>query len=200
MTVTHETDDAVASGFHGLAFRHSVKPGCEAAFRESARKVTQEASTFPGYGSSAVVRLSDAGREWLLIVHFKSRHALHRWESSPEYQRWWGIGKKLNHQIQVVQAGQPEGWFVIPGQRDGLPKWKMALITIMGMYPLVLLVFPRLASLAAQWGMPQWLGKLLTVVLAVPAMTWCIVPLLMQLLGHWLYPAQKQALRGANSV
>ncbi len=195
MTVTHEIDEAGAFRFHGLAFRQSVKPGCETAFRESARNMMHEASTFPGYGSSAVIRLSETGREWLLIVHFNNMHALHRWESSQEYQRWWCISKKLNNQIEVVQAGEPEGWFVIPEQSKGLPnvlpKWKMALLTIMGLYPLVLLVFPRLASLAAQWGMPEWLGKLLTVMLAVPAMTWCIVPLLTHLLGRWLYPAKK---------
>ena len=71
-------------------------------------------------------------------------------------------------------------------QRRPPPKWKTALITAMGIYPLVLFLFPCMASLTAS--LAPWLGKLLTVAVAISLMTWGIVPLLTYLFSGWLYP------------
>lgn len=62
----------------------------------------------------------------------------------------------------------------------------MAILTAMGLYPLVLWLFPYLAMLTA--GLAPWLGKLLTVLLAVPLMSWGVMPLLMRVFHAWLFP------------
>lgn len=71
------------------------------------------------------------------------------------------------------------------------PKWKMALLTALGLYPLVLWLFPCLTSLTA--GVAPWLGKLLTVALAVSLMSWGVMPLLTHLFRAWLSPAPPPA-------
>ena len=67
----------------------------------------------------------------------------------------------------------------------------MALLTALGLYPLVLWLFPSLASLTA--GLAPWLGKLFMVALAVCLMSWGVVPLLTHLFRAWLYPAPPPA-------
>lgn len=67
----------------------------------------------------------------------------------------------------------------------------MALLTALGLYPLVLWLFPYLASLTA--GLVPWLGKLLTVAVAVPLMNWGVMPLLTRLFRTWLSPVRPPA-------
>jgi antibiotic biosynthesis monooxygenase (ABM) superfamily enzyme len=67
------------------------------------------------------------------------------------------------------------------------PRWKTAVITGVGLYPLVVLLFPLLASLTE--GLPGWLSHLVTVGVAIPLMTWVIVPALAVLFRRWLHPA-----------
>ena len=71
------------------------------------------------------------------------------------------------------------------------PRWKMAILTATGLYPLVLWLFPYLATLTAD--LAPWLGKLLTVLLAVPLMSWGVLPLLTRIFRNWLYPALPKA-------
>lgn len=66
------------------------------------------------------------------------------------------------------------------------PKWKMAVLIWMGIYPvitlLVLLLFPFMA--ANNWPIP--LRTLLLTLIAVPIMTYIVIPTLQRLLKNWL--------------
>ncbi len=66
------------------------------------------------------------------------------------------------------------------------PKWKMAILIWLGIYPvitvLVLLLFPYMA--AAAWPIP--LRTLLLTIIAVPVMTFVVLPLLQKLFRNWL--------------
>jgi antibiotic biosynthesis monooxygenase (ABM) superfamily enzyme len=66
------------------------------------------------------------------------------------------------------------------------PKWKMALLIWLGIYPiitlLVFLLFPYMA--AHNWPLP--LRTLLLTLIAVPLMTYGALPLLQKWLKSWL--------------
>lgn len=66
------------------------------------------------------------------------------------------------------------------------PKWKMAVLIWMGIYPvitlLVLLLFPFMA--ANNWPIPM--RTLLLTLIAVPIMTYIVIPTLQRLLKNWL--------------
>jgi antibiotic biosynthesis monooxygenase (ABM) superfamily enzyme len=76
------------------------------------------------------------------------------------------------------------------------PRWKTAVITGVGLYPLVVLLFPLLASLTE--GLPGWLSHLVTVSVAIPLMTWVMMPALAVLFRRWLDPAAAPGLGGED--
>lgn len=79
-----------------------------------------------------------------------------------------------------------ETWFVIPGQKAVIPppRWKMALVTILGVWP---------ASILVPWvlnpfmiGMPWPLQAFFVAVGIVAILTWAIMPVLVRILNRWL--------------
>lgn len=55
------------------------------------------------------------------------------------------------------------------------PKWKMAIVGFMAIYPLVLLVPPLVAPLLPPE--PRWLQILIQMIFITPMMTWVALPL-----------------------
>ncbi len=71
------------------------------------------------------------------------------------------------------------------------PKWKMALLTFGGLYPLILLVPKLLGTTVAAW--PLWLNTLATLALIVPLVMWAVMPLLTKVFSRWLFPVPPAA-------
>ena len=68
------------------------------------------------------------------------------------------------------------------------PKWKMAIITSVVIYPLLFLMPALLALLALVIGdAPKWFASLLNVAVTIPLMTWILTPAATKLLAGWLY-------------
>lgn len=64
------------------------------------------------------------------------------------------------------------------------PRWKLALLTWLGAYAVILLVLAIAGPAIADWPVP--LRALLLSGVMVAAMTWVIVPLMMRLFRPWL--------------
>ncbi len=68
--------------------------------------------------------------------------------------------------------------------RGHRPRWKLALLTWLGAYAVILLVLAIAGPAIAHWPVP--LRALLLSAVMVAAMTWVIVPLMMRLFRPWL--------------
>ena len=87
----------------------------------------------------------------------------------------------------------------MPGQRAVVPppKWKMALLIILAIYPLLLIVLPLMGTVfdVPYLGVPITIGSefvvrtFVTAVILVTLMTWVAMPFLTKLFRGWLYPA-----------
>ncbi len=74
------------------------------------------------------------------------------------------------------------------------PKWKFAVMVLLGLYPLLVIIIPLMGKmfdspyLGAPIGIgPEFLVRTaVTVVIVVPLMIWVAIPLLSKLLGPWL--------------
>lgn len=74
------------------------------------------------------------------------------------------------------------------------PKWKFAVIVVLGLYPILILVIWLMGQIfgTAYLGVavPHWpsflVRTLVTVLIVVPIMVWGALPLLSRLLGPWL--------------
>jgi len=182
-----------------VVIRRRARPGRDAALAAVVRAMMLADRAFPGHMSSDMIRLRAPAGEWLLILRFDSRSALNRWAASGITLEWWAQAERLTQPAQVDRAHGRENWSTLPGRVDAPPRWKMALATALGIYPLVLFLFPLLAAFTA--GLPSWLAGLVTVAVAISLMTWGVMPLLTCLLHGWLFghPSRACACRGQAS-
>ena len=95
-----------------------------------------------------------------------------------------------------------EFWFarpVPPGAASHPPpRWKMATVTIVGLFPLILLVAPRLRSLLIG-SLNAALTTLVVVAVIVALMTWLVMPILVRLAAAWLYPEPPSSRASMNA-
>ena len=188
MTISPASPAAGSPPPAAIAIRRRVTPGREAAFAEAVQGAAHAASTFPGYVSSEVLRPPDAAGEWQFILRFDSPATLRAWEESAVSQGWRARADGLTAAPRVERVNGLEAWFTLAGQESPPPKWKTAVLSALGIYPMILFVFPRLAPLTD--GLAPWLGQLVSVLLVMPVMTWGVMPLLTRLFSGWLYPAK----------
>jgi uncharacterized protein len=171
--------------------RRRVKPGCDENFENVMREFIVFALAFPGNLGIHVLRSDEANpREYTVVDRFCNAAARKAFTATEDYRNWMVRLRALTEEDPHIQEmGGTSGWFTVP--RDpGVkppPKWKMAVVTFLGVYPLTS-ILPRLGARI----FPSWPGLLLNVLvtgLVVAALTWLIMPNLARLFHSWLHPA-----------
>jgi antibiotic biosynthesis monooxygenase (ABM) superfamily enzyme len=166
-----------------------AKPGAEAAFEEWMAGVCSVASRFEGHRGFTVLRPPDPrSREYILIFRFDSMEHLRRWNESPVRDEWLERARPLTvGDPRVELTTGLEHWFTLP-KAAGVappPRHKMALLTWLAIFPLILLfstVFlPYLTVLP--WPLPTALMSVMLVLL----MTYVVMPRITRLFSGWLF-------------
>lgn len=182
---------AVAAATDPLTVQISrtVRPGRETEFERKVRAFVPRALEFPGHlGVQVVKPAPGAGREYLVIIRFASREMWDRFLVSEAYTRFREeIDPLLEKPPEVQEMCGLESWVTPPGEPvRPLPRWKMALVTLLGVYPTSLVlgmtVGPRVRDV------PVPVAALLMSASMVVALTWLVMPLLTRLLQRWLHP------------
>ena len=168
-----------------------VRPGHEAAYEQFLVGIVAEASRFPGHLGAEVFRPAPAGRggEYRTVYRFDSAAHLRAWLDSPEHAAW--LERAEPHVVgplrRQVLVGL-EGWFTLPAE-PGVPpppRYKMAIVTWATIFPLITLLVVALAPLIGS--LPLVARLAVTTGVAVPLMTWVVMPRATRLLRRWLYP------------
>jgi hypothetical protein len=165
-----------------------VKPGTEARFEEWLHGVIAEAMRFPGHLGVNVIRPSSAATgDYVLIFRFDTYEHLQAWEESPIRAEWVKRAEEFTvGAARIQRVTGLEFWFNAPGQGGPPPRHKMALVTVLGIYPLLIVVVPTLRSLLQ--GLPEPVAALLSAIIMVSLMTYAVMPVLTRLLRPWLFP------------
>jgi antibiotic biosynthesis monooxygenase (ABM) superfamily enzyme len=176
-----------------VVVRHRVKPGREAAFEDWQRGIIDAALKFDGHLGFHVIRPPDPKRpEYLVLFKFDSLANLEAWERSAERREWLD-------RVRPLLAGPPElerhtgleVWFNPPPGRPAPPRYRMAAVTLLTLYPLILGVQAAVAPHLADWPLP--LRTLVTSALLVCVMTYAAMPLTTRMFAQWLYgPADER--------
>ncbi len=167
-----------------------VKPGCEVAFEDFLAGVIKACSQFPGYLGSSIFRPANADDpEYRVIFKFDRLSHLRQWEHSPERQHWFSQAAALTEappQIQVLTG--LETWFTLPGKAELIPppRYKMAIVTWLAVFPLITFLSTILQPYIAD--VPLVLRVMLITAIAVPVMTYGLMPQMTRLFAGWLYP------------
>src|SRR5829696_1864082 len=171
-----------------VLYSRRVKPGREADFEAWAHGIVAASRQFPGHLSASVLD-DPSDREYHVLFSFADRRSLRAWLDSDERRRWLArVGELLEADQGLQQLTGLETWFKLPGSNVPTmkppPRWKMWLVSIIAVYPLVLafqaLVVPTMA------GLPFPLRALMFPLVLLTLMTFVVMPVVTRVLRRWL--------------
>lgn len=165
-----------------------AKPGCDRAYEDLVREMLRASSHFPGYLSAAVIPPKEAGEEFQIIQRFASQQDLDRWRQSDESALW-------HERLRLVVDSEPEYrlltglevWFspkLVPAGAAPPPRWRMTVVSWMGIYPVVAFCLWYVAPLLD--GLPYLLKVAVLTIIVVLAMSYVVMPRLSRWMGWWL--------------
>jgi len=172
-----------------VVITRTVREGSEEAFEAAVRAWIPRALAFPGHLGVHMIRPPHGGREYGAVLTFRSQADWAAFQRSPEYLHFLA-------DVQQYLAGEPavetlsglESWFTPPG--DSVvrvpPRWKMAVVTWLGVCLAVYAVGLAMSRLASDW--PPLPAFLAANALVVAALTWVVMPVLSWLFRRWLTP------------
>ena len=153
------------------------------------------AAAFPGHMGGFLIPPEQAEQGcYRTLFAFDTATNLQAWTQSRERQRWHRRIADVTHGDAATRVlSGLETWFALPSARTRSPppRWKMAIVTWMGIFPLVQLISHTVAPLLGHWVHPL-LVAMVSTALITAAMTWVVMPALVPLLSNWLYPASAE--------
>jgi antibiotic biosynthesis monooxygenase (ABM) superfamily enzyme len=170
-----------------------VRHGRAAEFERLMSGMQAAAARFPGHRGGFLIP-PDAPEQgcYRTLFAFDNEAHLQAWTHSAERNEWLERIAAVTHGDSALRVLTGlETWFALPATRTKAPppRWKMALVTWSGIFPLVLLSSLTVSPLFGPWLHPT-LVVLLATGLIVTAMTF-VMPTLVRLLVGWLYPAER---------
>jgi antibiotic biosynthesis monooxygenase (ABM) superfamily enzyme len=172
-----------------IAISHFVQQGKEQAFEEALKKVIQQAANFQGYEGIQVIQPSNkVENEYLLLVRFNNENNYQHWEASNIRKDWAEELKTYIHKTSQIRYQEGiEFWFSSPQISSPQPpiKWKMAILTWLAIYPLILLL-STIVGIYFSFLHPH-IKMLVISMLLVCSMTYFIMPKITQLFAFWIF-------------
>lgn len=197
MPQEHPKDESVT-----YVINHNVHPHRREDFEEWMSGIAADVERFHGHQGTTVLRPDSGSTEYVIVVRFATYGDLRRWERSPERADWLVKLSPLvsDESVYTIETGL-ETWFQLPGHQVVVPppKYKMAMLVTLAIYPLLLIVIPTLGALLGDFpylAAPMTVGPefftrtLANVLVLVPLMTWFAMPQLTKLFRRWLYPTR----------
>lgn len=186
-----EEKDQVSSEPVTALIVRNVKPERMQQFEEWALGMQQVVRGFEGYLGTDIIRPRDRSHpEYVIVVRFDRYDHLKAFMESTERQEWLKQSEGMTIGKMHVQEAQGfTSWFVLPDSSLPLvtpPKYKMALLTILALYPSLLVLSTILSYLLGDW--PRPLLLFINVLILVPIMTYYIMPWMTRGFRSWLYP------------
>jgi antibiotic biosynthesis monooxygenase (ABM) superfamily enzyme len=169
-----------------IAITRQVKPGMERAFENALRDFARESLHAPGTtGVHLIGPISDSGGgEYGILRSFESEAACEAFYDSERFRRWddyatqFVVGGWTRRRLHGLEA-------FFQGVRGGPPpKWKMAVVTWVGVFPAVLLWSSLLRKLLNDW--PALITTAIVSAFVVATLAWIAMPVLTRVFFTWL--------------
>ena len=125
------------------------------------------------------------------MYRFDTAEHLHAWLDSDEHAAW--LERAVPHVIGPMRTSFVtclESWFTLQSRpfAPPPPPHKMALLTWITIFPLITVIVAVTGPLLEGLPLVVRLGS--TTVIAVPLMTWVVMPRVTRLLHRWLFPEE----------
>lgn len=173
-----------------IAITRRVRPGCEAEFQRALLEFFQ--ASFAEGGVLGVTMLTPPpgsnSREFGILRTFANEKERDLFYASPTYQAWEERARTLTEgEPEFRQLHGLEAWFRSPANPP--PRWKMAVATYLGVFPVALMLSLTLAPAIHMW--PFVLRTAAFNLCVVALLTWAVMPLITRVLHRWLQPKGK---------
>jgi antibiotic biosynthesis monooxygenase (ABM) superfamily enzyme len=164
----------------------NVFPGRERDYEEWGRRVVAASARYGATGHTFLTPNTSAPRR-VLIAQFPDEAGARAWDESEERDRLVREAAEFST-MDIQRITGLEAWFTLPGEQAIVPpsRWKQLLVTLIGAYPLVVLVSAFIMPQLQGW--PLLLRSAVLPVVLLTLMTYVVMPLLTQLFRGWLYP------------
>ena len=174
----------------------TVKPGCEETFERALHDFIQRSFELPGQLGVHVIRPAPetASRDYGIVRKFCDEAALKTFLDSPAYGEWSQVATDLTDgTIRTERLSGLESWFTATSEvLRPLPKWKMAAVTLMGVYPTSLVIAKTVRLYTRDW--PFLLDAFVFAVCMVAMLNWIVMPQLTRFLHGWLHAGATKKL------
>ena len=125
-----------------VLYSRRVRHGREAAFRAWAHGIVAASRQFSGHLGASVLA-APGSRDYHILFTFAGHKSMRAWLDSEERRRWLArVGELIKADRGLQQLTGLETWFKLPGANVPTmklpPRWKMWLVSIVAVYPLVL--------------------------------------------------------------
>jgi len=160
------------------------------------------AAQFPGHMGGFLIGPEVEGLGcYRMLFAFDTEPRLQAWTQSAERRAWLARIAEVTYGDSAMRVlSGLEGWFALPAAqtRTPPPRWKTALVTWLGIFPLVLVLSNTIGRLIAPTS--PLLGVMVVTALVTVAMSWVVMPGLARLFARWLYPPAPDQAPGGPSL
>jgi antibiotic biosynthesis monooxygenase (ABM) superfamily enzyme len=169
-----------------VAVTRQVKPGYEEEFEHALREFARESLSEPGTTGVHLIEPVPGtnGCEYGILRSFESEEASRRFYDSEIFRQWQQradhlvIGDSVVRRLHGLEA-------FFRDSHHSPPRWKMAIVTWLGVFPTVLLWSSALPQFLGD--LPQLMIVAIVNVFVVVTLTWAVMPLLTKLFAKWLH-------------
>lgn len=187
-------------------FGHEVVPGKESDFLAAQEKITSASAPFPGAEGTVVFPPALTG-QWMSMVRFRTGRDLGIWmRSTARADALPDVRASLTRNF--TQSGRVAPFGATVRTEDGLteitPGWKVAMLVLLVVYPIVMTLTRFLAPVIADFGSPPWLTLFISQIVSTALLQWAFIPLAWLGFRRWMDPVDGRGLgisvRGAVAM
>ncbi|WP_437222323.1 antibiotic biosynthesis monooxygenase [Planctomicrobium sp. SH661] len=173
-----------------------VKPGQELAYQRWQKRIARAHANAPGFrGYRFTPPYAPSARDWLVILRFDTSENLRRWIDSPVRKELLREARTLTEETKLrLTRSAFDEWFQIDSGSHAHPEWKMSMLVLLVLYPLVFLLDKLISRpVFAANGVPPWLAIFLGNVFCVTVLS-KLIPWTGRTFRWWLEPPSERKL------
>ena len=189
MTDTPGGPNDVEPEGRAVVFTLRARPGRERELREWAPNIVRAARAVDGNLDATVIGLNEAS-ELRFLYHFRDEASLQTWLTSPERAQLLADAESLVADGPSLERTGLETWFESPTHVHAAmvppPRWKMWLVSLVAIYPLVLAFQLWITPHLVDWHWPLAVRAAALPLVVLSLMTFFVMPNVMRVVGPWL--------------
>ena len=174
----------IESGQVTVVVTWHVRRGYEQEFDTWFRDVSAAALKFPGHLGLNVVHHDARESEYVIVFRFDTDEHLKAWMNSDVRRDFLKRAEQFREEQPTYHVERGLEYWFETNDSKAPSRWKMALVTVLGVWPVSMLV-PRLLNPVIGGHSPA-LQALFVAMGIVILLTWVVMPVLVRILRPWL--------------